>query len=315
MINVITPLYNDWASLETLVKKLRIVESNPLIEKINLFCINDCSTLDCKINFEELKGAIQIISMNRNIGHQKSIAIGLSYIANLNIPCATIIMDSDGEDKPEDIIKLIEALKIEPDRIIFAKRKKRNEGLNFIFFYKFYKIIFRTFTGQNIAFGNFCCIPYVKLKKVVSLHEIWNHFSGGIVKSKIPYNAIEIDRGIRYEGKSKMNFTSLIIHGLSAISVHLETVLVRVLIATIIGILFSCLIVIIAISMKLVFKMASPGWTTSVITGSFIVIFQFFLATLLLSFQVLNNRSLKLFLPIKDYHDFIENIEVIKISN
>jgi glycosyltransferase involved in cell wall biosynthesis len=45
-----------------------------------------------------------VITLKRNVGHQRAIAIGLNYVAEHfpDMPC-TIVMDSDGEDTPQSI--------------------------------------------------------------------------------------------------------------------------------------------------------------------------------------------------------------------
>jgi hypothetical protein len=53
--------------------------------------------------------------------------------------------------------------------------------------------------------------------------EIWNNFPCGVVKSKLPIDTIPFERAKRLAGESKMNFVSLITHGMSAISVLMET--------------------------------------------------------------------------------------------
>ncbi|MFP5042401.1 glycosyltransferase [Parasediminibacterium sp. JCM 36343] len=309
MLNIILPLYNDWESLDILLKKIKAVESKENIGVCNIFVVNDSSSIPYKSDKSIFNGSCRTINLNKNIGHQKSIAVGLSYLLKTGIRGDVIIMDSDGEDMPEDIIKLVAAAKEESGKIIFAKRKKRNESLGFILFYNIYKLIFKLFTGKEIGFGNFCFVPASKLDKIVHLHEIWNHFSGGIMKSKLPFAEIPIDRGTRYAGKSKMNFNALVIHGLSAISVHIEAVLIRIIIFSVSAITMLLLVILASVAMKLFLHITSPGWATTVIIGSLIIIFQLFLTTLLFSFQVLNNRSLRLVLPIKDYADFIESVE------
>ncbi len=92
-------------------------------------------------------------------------------------------MDGDGEDRPEDIKLMVEEHARSPENIIFAKRKKRKKGAPFIFFYFLYKFIFRIFTGKFMSFGNFCFIPGDKIVALAHLSEIWNHFSGGIIRS------------------------------------------------------------------------------------------------------------------------------------
>ena len=54
---------------------------------------------------------------------------------------------------------------------------------------------------------------------MADLIEINNHLAASIIKSKLPLVKIPINKGIRYIGHSKMNYVSLILHGLKAISV------------------------------------------------------------------------------------------------
>jgi hypothetical protein len=59
------------------------------------------------------------------MGNQRAITMGLCYIEE-KIPCkSVIIMDSDGEDRAEDIPKLIKKCDEESGgNIVFAKRKQ-----------------------------------------------------------------------------------------------------------------------------------------------------------------------------------------------
>ena len=59
-----------------------------------------------KLKFRTLF-TLQILHLQRNIGHQKAIAVGLAYIKE-NLACdKVLVMDSDGEDKPEDAAALL----------------------------------------------------------------------------------------------------------------------------------------------------------------------------------------------------------------
>src|SRR5262245_59853559 len=97
---------------------------------------------------------VQILELRRNLGHQRAIAIGLSYI-HANEPCqAVIIMDGDGEDDPRDVPGLIEAYrKHGGKKIIFARRTQRSESLVFRGFYKLYRLLYQAMTGQGINVG------------------------------------------------------------------------------------------------------------------------------------------------------------------
>ena len=48
-----------------------------------------------------------MLSLNKNLGSQKSIAIGLKHLENKNISEIITIMDSDGEDDPSKINEMI----------------------------------------------------------------------------------------------------------------------------------------------------------------------------------------------------------------
>jgi polyisoprenyl-phosphate glycosyltransferase len=98
--------------------------------------------------------------------------------------------------------------------------------------YRCYRLLFFLLTGTAIRFGNFSHIPGCQLDKLVYYPDLWNSFSGCIRKSGLPLVGIPSHRATRYIGPSKMNTMALILHGLSAISVLKEKVLVRLLIAT-----------------------------------------------------------------------------------
>jgi hypothetical protein len=309
MIKILIPLYNDWDALELLLEQIKRDVSKELFEKLSFVIVDDCSSIPCNVNRYQ-PFDVTIIRLWRNVSHQKAIALGLSYLTNNTTFESVIVMDSDGEDKPSDIERLYLASKQIPDKIIFARRAKRSEGLVFRVGYIVYKALFDLLTGKAIAFGNFSILPFNQAKKLTYVSEIWNHFPGGVIRSKLPYDSIPIERGTRLAGKSKMNFVSLILHGLSAVSVHLDTVAVRILIGSLILTGFAGTIAIIVTIIHLLSpEYTSPGWTTTLVTSSIIVNMQAFLSSLFLLFTVLNYRTQRHFIPAKEYDDFIEKVE------
>lgn len=218
-------------------------------------------------------------------------------------------MDSDGEDRPEDVEHLIEHARSRKDTIVFAHRKKRSEGFVFRNFYKLYKLIFKLLTGKQIGFGNFSFVPASKLNNTANLSEIWNHYSGAIIKSRIPFSSVSVDRGTRYKGESKMNFISLVLHGISAISVHVESVLVRLVVFSTFLFFALMALVLFSLVMKFIFQVTSPGWTTTIIFGSLSLIFQLVFTSLLLCFQVLTIKNQPASNPLDNYKRYIRSIE------
>ena len=103
---------------------------------------------------------------------------------------------------------------------------------------------------------------------------------------------------------------SLFMHGLSAISVHLDTVAVRILIGSLIMTAIVGVGAVIVMIVKILSpENASPGWATTLVTASIIIILQALLSSLFLIFTVLNYRIQKHFIPAKEYADFIEKVE------
>ena len=309
-IYCLTPVYNDWESFEILTSQLEALQKKHDKEYVfSLIAINDGSTEANSVSKTSLN--ITLINLKINIGHQRAIATGLQYIYNeIDDTDYVVVMDCDGEDRPEDIISLIEkAEENNHKKIIFAQRRKRQETVFFKFGYVIYKKLFKLFTGQKISFGNFSVIPEALLSKVVHQNNIWNHFSGGVIESKIPFDKVLLDRGKRFHGVSKMNFYNLTIHGLSSISVYFDFLSLRILKFTLYGILLCAFSIIYILYQKLFTTNAIPGWASSltlILTGIMLQLFTVTLIVLLLQLSSRKNISVP---NSKTYLDFIESID------
>ena len=306
-IFVVIPVFNDWESCHLLVDAIRANTTVDFFSNLTFCWVNDGSYDDAPISLLRSDGQDFIVDLTRNVGHQKAIALGIAYVAKYFPGRAVLVMDADGEDQPAHLNDLVTEGKLS-GKIVFARRTKRHEGFVFQFFYKIYKYVFRLLTGKKIAFGNFSYIPEKHTVKVAHVSEIWNHFSGGIIKSRIPYASIPLERGRRLAGTSKMNFTSLVLHGLSAVAVHADTMAVRLMLFCIGLVALSFISIFSVAALKFFTPFTSPGWATTVVTGFASLIMQSFLVSLLLLFVVLMYRTQKLFIPAKDYSDYISRI-------
>jgi hypothetical protein len=217
-------------------------------------------------------------------------------------------MDADGEDAPGDINKLAARSIEKPGKIIFAERNKRTEGILFRSFYVIYKYVFKLLTGKVITFGNFSLVPQSRLQNLVRVSEIWNNYPGGIIKSRIPYDSVLTNRAKRLAGESKMNFVSLVLHGLSAISVMVDTTAVRILIFSIFMTGIAIAFIFFILFLKLIGN-ATPGWASTLGSTLMILMLQSFLISLFLVFMVLQYRSQQHFIPAVHYRDFVEKVE------
>lgn len=312
---ILACLYNDWASAEVL---FQAIDREFLQRQWNwqLVLVDDGSQearppdfLHSLVSFT----SVEIVVLRRNVGHQRAIAIGLSQIFETKNAEAVVVMDADGEDRPEDLARLIEAYSASrQDKIIFAERTKRSEGLRFRFLYQIYRALHYSLTGYKIRFGNFSIIPRKLLGCLVVDPNLWLHFAATAVSGRIPYTTIPTRRGVRIQGKSKLNSSSLVIHGLAAIACYNEVVGVRliffaaglstVILALILGVLV----------VRLATPWAIPGWATSAIGIFCILLSQAFLIILAFIAMAISSRKSHFFFPLQQYKFLIDEVHRIR---
>ena len=318
LVLFVIPVFNDWESLTALLEHLDLTLCSHRI-RAEILAIDDASTIQVKdvihpMNLSAIQ-RVNLLKLKRNLGHQRAITIGLAYAQANYSADMVVVMDSDGEDTPEEVIRLIHACTEEDyQKIVFARRSQRSESWVFKLFYRAYCMVYRLLTGFDIRVGNFSVIPFEMLNRLVVVSEIWNHYAAGILKSKLPHFEIPTRRGYRYHGKSSMNLTSLVIHGLSAISVHGETVGVRLLMASFGLIGFITAVLFTVIGVRLMTNFAIPGWASYVVVVLFSLILQVFIISLSFIFLVLIGRNNTSFLPNRDYHYFVLSLEEV-VSN
>jgi len=313
-LSILTPVFNDWESLVLLLRALNeLAAQNDL--RLHVTAVDDGSTLPppaWDLRGLERIAAFDVVLLARNLGHQRAIAMGLAALNSKDTGAPIIVMDGDGEDQPSDILHLLAEHDKSPGEIIFAQRAKRSEGHLFRVFYIFFKVFFWLLTGRHITFGNFCLIPAEQLRRVARLQELWNHFAAGIMHSGLRWRTIPTSRGKRFAGVSSMNLIALVLHGLSAISVYIEVVYVRLLSFSFVLMLLDMLAFLVLVYIRFGTSLAIPGWATSVAVGLTVVMVQAILFLVLLSFVVLSYRSAKMFIPAVDYKDYLLHVEHIK---
>lgn len=308
-IHILVPVYNDWAAVRCLLDDLDRVAADRK-ERIAVCLVDDGSSVPRDFGPEDLGhlthlAGLDILELASNGGHARAIALGLSALTAEREGKAVLVMDGDGEDRPEDVARLLDRFAEEPDHVIVAQRRRRSEGLAFRVFYRLYKLLFRLMTGQPITFGNFCLCPWPLARRLTHVPELWSHLAGCLLRSRFEIDLLPTDRGTRYAGHSRMRFTGLLQHGLGAIAVDLDRVLVRLLIAlaSFIGLLAAALVVIVGI--RLFTDFAIPGWATTAFGLVSVLLVQSVVFAVLLLFISLKTRSLSESVPAHRYGDYI----------
>ena len=227
-IIILVPVFNDWESLTKLIKDVSFELRELKNDKFKFVIINDGSTnSQPKIDKPKNISSIKILNMKINKGHALCIAYGIHYALKNEEFDNLILMDGDGEDRPEEVLNLIEKNSKNLERSVIAKRVKRSEGIIFKFFYQTHKLITIIFTGHNINFGNF---TFLTKKDLISLSNeplLWKSYSASFKKNIKNFTFINSIRGKRFFGPSKMSFLKLIFHSLSIIAVFRRQVYFR----------------------------------------------------------------------------------------
>lgn len=263
---VVTPVFEDGRSFAQLCRDLSRNEC-----ELEIIAVDDGSLLDPPAigALEQLGLVGKIIRLKRNVGHQGAIAVGLACTAAEKRYAGVVVMDCDGEDQPEHVIRLIQALGPDCDAVV-AHRGQRSESVGFRIFYILYRTLFRLLTGRNIRSGNFCALSCQALSRLTAMQETRLHLAAALVKSKLGLRAIRSDRGKRYAGRSQMNFIALAVHGIRAIAVFDDAVLMRVG-AACVGTAAAGGLVFSAAAILKISGLATPGWLTTV-TGFLLLI-------------------------------------------
>lgn len=305
---VVTPVFNDWESFRILASEISGLAAKHDL-RIRILAVDDGSSARIEpdpLAAENLE-AVEIIRLVCNLGHQRAIAIGLVEANKMTDISGVVVMDCDGEDRVEDIAALLHEASSNMGSIVVATRASRSEGLKFRTFYAIYKRLFVTLVGTRIDFGNFAFIPKESLGPLVHSAGIWNHLAASVCRSRLPFIRRPCPRGHRYAGQSKMNFASLLVHGLGAMSVYVDVVLVRLIMS--ISLFVVALLGAISVTMiiRLMTDLAVPGWATNAIGILTIMLLLSFIFVFTAIFMVLNLRTMKTVIPAIDGPSYIHN--------
>ena len=298
---ILMPVFNDWASAEQLMTQLGAVLGEAAL-RARVLLVDDGSVQPPpeSLGTRVTRGIadVSIVRLRRNLGHQRAIAIGLGVAYEDYPPLPVVIMDADGEDRPEDVPRLYRALAATPAAdVVFAGRQRRSESLTFTLCYHLYRALHKLMTGVSVRFGNFSILRHSALAPLMVSPDLWNHYAAAVVKGRLRYVLVPAPRGHRLAGQSTMNFVSLFTHGLSAISVFSEEMGARVLIGA--GLMFF------VVALLGIAGVASPYVTLLAV----MVLLQLALIAGGFLMHILFVRNAFTFIPVRDYRLFIAAVD------
>lgn len=311
---VVSPVFNDWVCANELASRLSSLRDE--IPPLTLYLVDDGSTDPTVVDPSSWSGPlpVTVVHAGANLGHQRAIAIGL--VAALGNPRNDlfVVIDADGEDDPRSMPDLLSKLSDTSTTglaAVVAQRRGRTETVGFRTFYSLYKAGFRALTGRRLDFGNYSVLTRSAAERLVHMPELWNHYPAAIMRSRIPVTKVPTDRSHRFHGTSRMNFVSLVNHGLAAIAAFSDVVFARllILVSLLSGLAVMAGVTVLAI--RLWSTVAIPGWATAALGFVLIALIQFLALLALITFIQLSARSTIPVTPRQAAPNYVRSVETV----
>jgi polyisoprenyl-phosphate glycosyltransferase len=310
---VVAPVYDDAEAARRLLEELGKAFAGTDAD-LNVLLVDDGSPVPVRRRLRLPSGPdvprVSVLRLRRNLGHQRAIAVGIAHVFEQANSDTVVVMDADGEDRPEDAVRLVAHCRQQADeRIVFAQRTRRSESPLFQVLYRLYQILHWMLTGVRVRVGNFSAVPVTRLPALVTMPSLWNHYAAAVFQARLPLDLIPASRGVRYVGSSKMNFVSLVMHGLQAISVFSDVVAIRVLMGICIAAGGCGALLVATLFTQWYGGVGVPVWAPYVVGGLSILALSLALGFLSLTLVLLAQRNSLDFIPIRDYRFFVDSLE------
>lgn len=317
-VTLVIPVFNDWDSARELLHEIDRVVSRE--HNLHLVLIDDGST---QARPNDLLGpglevfiSVAFLRLKCNLGHQRALATALTWVGSSDNNRPVVVMDGDGEDKPSDIPRMLRLFsEMGGTTAVFAERTKRSESLVFKQFYRLYRWMHWIMIGLSVKIGNFSVIPPSYVEGLIVSNYLWYHYAATVVRARLPFVTVKTSRGHRYRGVSKMNFVSLVRHGISAIAVHAEVLSVRLLIASFIVTLLGMATLVVLVWIRFFSDLAIPGWATTASGLIMVLLLQILSLAFTFAMQSVSIHSNASFLPIRDCPILLSSVEKVCLAD
>jgi polyisoprenyl-phosphate glycosyltransferase len=274
---IFTPVYRDVRSFRILRERLLEVlaaDSSPAGD-VRFVAIDDTAGQDPEVASLADLGDVTVLRPPFNLGHQRALVYALrKALPAIADEDAVVTMDADGEDRPEDLPRLLRELQAKPSGerpVVLALRTKRRESLGFKVLYRGFRLLFRSLTGATVRSGNFAALPGAVARRAL-LHPTFDlSYSSAILALDLPIAYVPCERGERYEGRSKMTYGKLAMHGLRMLMPFTDRIAIRALGTFVFFGVLGAVLAAIVVCLKLFTSSTIPGWTSYIALGALIV--------------------------------------------
>jgi hypothetical protein len=201
---------------------------------VRFVAVDDSAGSDPDIRRLEQLPEQTVITPPFPLGHQRALVFGLRRLsATVDETDLVVTLDADGEDKPEDLPRLLAPLRdagASVRTVVVAARTHRRESLPFKLLYLCFKAFFQLLTGTVIRSGNYAAYRGWLTRNVLFHPQFDLSYSSGLLSLGLNVRREPCERGVRYAGASKMTYVKLIQHGLRMLMPFADRIATRGLI-------------------------------------------------------------------------------------
>lgn len=232
---VVSPMLHDTESYLR-VRSETIAACAGRADDLRFLVVDDSAGTDPELSRLRELDDVEVVVAPFNLGHQRAIVYGLRLLADrVDDNDVIVTMDSDGEDLPADVPRLLDALDGQDVSLALARRTQRSESLLFRLLYIAFRIAFRTFTGTTVRSGNFAVQRADSLRATIGHPAFDLCYSSSLLALRRPTAMVPCARGTRFAGQSRMNAQSLMAHGVRMLLPFAERIAVRAMVLAVIS--------------------------------------------------------------------------------
>jgi len=270
MLSIVIPVYNDEEVLRELCRRL-VPVAETLSDRYEVVFVDDASTDNSWGVLEELyrhNPNIRIAQMARNFGQDGAMTAGLK----LSVGDLVVVMDSDLQDRPEDIPKLVQALFDKDVGMAITRWRSRKDSLFRVSASRLLHTVTSRITHLRHQ-GGLGVFRAMRREVVDSLDQMPERTSSSLSQLYwlgFDYAVVDLDRDPRYAGQSGYTLGKMVKMSLDRI---LSYSILPIQVAIFLGLgLFaaSILAAIYFVGQHFFTENVLPGWTSIIVAVLFL---------------------------------------------
>jgi dolichol-phosphate mannosyltransferase len=208
LVSVVLPVYNEVRVLKTLLGQIRLALA-ACATRFEIIFVDDGSTDGSSRVLDFLASRhpeVRVVHFSRNFGHQAAVHAGLEHATGH----AVVVMDSDLQDDPAAIRRMLDAWRLGAD-VVYAVRAKRKEAVwKRLLFATFHRLLAKVSNTPIPAdAGNFSLIDARAVRQIVALAERDRYLPG--LRSWVGFRqqGIVVERNARYDANPRVSLSGL----------------------------------------------------------------------------------------------------------